>query len=74
VVVYFDSITKDIVRTEENTQVPIMPFNMTLAEQKVFYKSINQDFIIIKEEMGADILNYNLLFNTNDNFTGLEPK
>ena len=73
-VIFYDKTTKKIKRTEDNTQVPILPFNATFEEQKEYYRSQNEDFIGLPIEMGAYIYDYKLGFDTNDNFTGLQAK
>ena len=71
-IVYYNLTTKKILRTEDNTQIPLIPFNKNLDEKKTYYKSINEGFVTIDEELGAKILNYALNFDTNDNFIGIK--
>ena len=73
-VVFYDLETKEILRTEDNTIIPLMPFNSTFDEQKEYYRSQNEDFISLPLEMGAYIFMFKLGFDVNGNFTGLQPK
>jgi len=73
-IIYFDLTTKEILRTEDNTMVPILPMNSTFEEQKSYYESINQNFISLPYEMGIYIYNFKLAFDVNGSFTGLQPK
>lgn len=73
-IIYYDLTTKEIKRTEDNTMTPILPANMTFDEKKEFYKSQEEGFISLPYEMGKYVFNFNLCFDTNGNFTGLEPK
>jgi hypothetical protein len=73
-VIFYDSTTKAIKRTEDNTMVPILPANKTFDEKKEFYKAQNEDFISIPYEMGSYVYDYKLCFDINNNFIGLEPK
>ena len=73
-IAYYNLNTKEIMRTEDYTQVPVMPFNLDLEGKKAYYKSINLGFVTIDKEMGADIYNYTLKFDANGIFTGLQLK
>lgn len=73
-VVYYNLGTKQIKRTEDNTMIPILPSNMSLEQQKEYYQSINEDFICLPYELGANIFSLKLCFDENDNFIGLQPK
>jgi len=73
-IIYFDIETKAIKRTEDYTNVPILPFNMTLDEQKIFYKSQGESFVDYKTEIGSNVYNYILKFDEDSNFIGLQPK
>ena len=73
-VIFYNLATKEILRTEDNTIIPLMPFNSTFEEQKEYYKSQNESFISLPLEMGAYIFMFKLGFDTNGNFIGLQPK
>jgi len=73
-VIFYDKTTKDILRAEDNTMTPIMPFNATFEEQKEYYRSQNEDFISLPYEMGVYIYMFKLILDTNDKFIGLQPK
>lgn len=73
-VVYYDLTTKEIKRTEDNTMMPILPANMDLEQKRNYYNSINENFICLPYEIGVSIFNFNLCFDANNNFTGLQPK
>lgn len=73
-IIYYDVDTKTIVRTEDNTMVPLMPFNSTFEQQKAYYYGLGQDFVSLPYEMGAYIYNFDLNFNIDGFFIGLQPK
>ena len=73
-VVFYDLETKEILRTEDNTTIPLMPFNSTFDEQKEYYRNQNEDFISLPLEMGAYIFMFKLVFDADGKFTGLQPK
>lgn len=73
-VIYYNLETKEIERTEENTLTPILPANKTFDEKKEFYKKQNIGFIVIPQELGSYIYNYDLCFNEYGDFIGLEIK
>ena len=64
----------EIIRTEDYTNVPILPFNMTLEQQKIYYKSQGEDFVAYETEIGSDVYNNTLRFDVNGDFKGLQPK
>lgn len=73
-VIFYDIETKNIKRIEENTINPVLPLNMTIEEQKIFYKEHKEDFISLNEEIGVDIFNYQLVFNEKNEFLELKRK
>lgn len=73
-VIFYKLDTKEIVRTEENTMEPILPFNMTFDEKRNFYKENNEGFISIPQELGIYIFDYDLIFDGKGNFIQLKPK
>jgi len=73
-VVFYDLDTKEIVRGECNTMMPILPMNMNLEEKTEYFKSINEGFVTCVEEFGSEIFDYNLVFDTSSNFIGLQTK
>ena len=73
-IIYYKLDTKEIQRTEDNTLIPILPFNTTLDEKVEFYKEQGIGFVSTEEEVGTDIFNYNLNFDNEDNFVGISKK
>jgi hypothetical protein len=73
-VIIYDKNTKDIVSFESNTMAPQLPANMTIDEQKQYYDNLEQGIISIPYEMGAYVNDFNLCFDSNGNFTGLQPR
>ena len=73
-VIYYNLETKEIDRTEENAINPVLPFNKTFDEKVAFYKEEGLGFIAIPQELGSYIWNYDLKFDSNNNFIGLQPK
>jgi hypothetical protein len=73
-VIYYRLDDKTIDRTEDNTMTPILPFNKTFDEKVAFYKEQGLGFIAIPQELGGYIWNYNLQFDDQGNFIGLQPK
>jgi len=72
-VIIYDKNTKAIVRTEDYTMQLTFPVG-TLEEQKAHFASLGQDFIIIPYELGGYVYNFNLSFDANGVFTGLQAK
>lgn len=73
-VIFYNSNTKEMIRTEDNTMIPSLPANKTFDEKKVYYEEQGENFISIPYEMGVYIFNFKLNFDTNGNFIGLQPK
>lgn len=73
-VIIYDLNTKEIIRTEDNTNEPILPFNMTLEEKEAYLKERNQSYIILNDEIGAKIYNHTLIFNNEGEFEKIEIK
>lgn len=73
-VIFYDVETKAITRTEDNTMIPSLPANMTLEEMRSCYKENNEDFISIPYELGINIYKFNLCFDENDRFIGIQAK
>lgn len=72
-VIIYDLVTKEILSTEDNTIIPILPMGDT--ETKVsLLKQEGKGFISLPYELNADIVNYKLVFNDEDEFVGLQPK
>lgn len=72
-VIFYNLKTKEIIRTEDNTMIPVLPADKTFEEKKVFYKEKGEGFIALPYELGSYIYDYILKFNGND-FIGLQPK
>lgn len=73
-IIFYKLDTKEIIRGECDTMVPILPVNMTLEEKMEYFKSINEGFVVYKEELSAKIFDYNLVFDEKGNFVGLKLK
>lgn len=73
-IIIYNLETKEIDRTEDNTMVPVLPFNQTFDEKVVFYKEQGLGFIAIPQELGKYIWGYTLNFDAEGNFVGLSPK
>lgn len=73
-VIIFKRDTKETERVEHNVMAPTIPANMTFEEQKAHYRKEGLDFIVIPQEMGHYIFDYDLRFDEEDNFIGLQPK
>ena len=73
-VIFYDIETRDILRTEDNTMVPTLPANMELEEKKAYYRENFEDFISIPYELGINIYNFNLCFDKDNNFIGMQMK
>jgi len=74
VVIFYDMETKEIIRAEDNAMIPSLPANMTLEEMRICYKANNEDFISIPYELGINIYKFNLCFDENNNFIGIQAK
>lgn len=72
-VVIYDKRTNKPIRTEDNTNIPKLPFNMTTEEREEHFKNNNQGYIIIEKELGANIYYYDLVFDENGVFKELIP-
>ena len=73
-VVIYDLTTKQVIRTEDNTNIPILPFNMKLEEKEKYLKDNNQGYLIIENEIGANIYKHNLIFDDKGDFKELKLK
>lgn len=73
-IIFYKLDTKEIIRGECDTMVPILPMNMSLEEKIEYFKSINEGFVVYKEELSAKIFNYNLVFDEEGTFIGLHLK
>ena len=72
-VIIYDLETKEILSTEDNTIIPELPFGDT--DEKVrMLKEEGKGFVSMPYEYGPDILNYELIFDEQDRFVGLQPK
>jgi hypothetical protein len=72
-VIVFDKTTKEIHHTENNVMYPALPQG-TFDDKKRILAQQNLDFVGIPYEMGEYIFNFNLCFDMDNNFTGLQPK
>ncbi len=72
-VLVFDLVTKELLSTEDNTIIPALPAGDTETKVQIL-KEEGKGFISLPYELGTDILNYNLIFDDDDNFIGLQPK
>ena len=73
-VIYYNLETKEMDRTEENTITPVLPFNKTFDEKVAFYKELGLGFIAIPQELGSYVWGYDLRFDNEGSFIGLQPK
>ena len=73
-IIYYNLETKEIDRTEENAINPVLPFNKTFDEKVAFYKEQGLGFISIPQELGSYVWNYDLKFDSEGSFIGLQPK
>ena len=73
-VIYYNLETKEMDRTEENTITPVLPFNKTFDEKVEFYKELGLGFIAIPQELGSYVWGYDLRFDNEGSFIGLQPK
>jgi lysylphosphatidylglycerol synthetase-like protein (DUF2156 family) len=73
-IIYYNLDTLEIVRGECDTMTPILPFNMTIEEKQAFYKSNNEGYVAYADEIGSKIFNYDLVFDENGDFIGLQHK
>jgi len=73
-VIYYNLDSKEIKRTEDNTIEPVLPYNMGLEDKFAYYKSEGEGVICLPYEMGIHIFDYELRFDTQGNFVGLQPK
>lgn len=73
-IIVYKQDTKEIVSFESNTMKPALPANMTVEEQKIYYKGLGENFVCIPYEMGLYINDFKLCFDINENFVGLQPK
>lgn len=72
-IITYDLITKEILSTEDNTIIPTFPIGNVLEKVKIL-KSEGKGYIGVPYELGADVLDYRLVFNDADEFVGLQPK
>lgn len=73
-IIYYKKDTKEIERTEENTMSPVIPFNKTYDEKVKFYEEQGLGFIAIPQELGSYVWDYDLQFDADGNFIGLQLK
>lgn len=75
-VIIYDSTTKEIVQVENNSMLPVLPVtpNNTMEEKKAEFAKENKSFVSVFFEMGVEIFSFNLCFDAEGNFTGLQPK
>ena len=71
-VIVYDLITKEILSTEDDTIIPAFPIGDTETKVSVL-KSEGKGYVSVPYELGADILDYKLVFNDKDEFIGLQP-
>jgi len=72
-VLVYDMTTKALHHTEDNTMLPALPAG-TLEEKKTVLALDNLNFVSIPYEMGTYIWDYDLRFDENGAFRGLQPK
>ena len=72
-VIIYDLDTKQILYTEDNVNTPVLPLG-TIEEKKELLKKEGKNYISIEEELGVNILDYELKFDDEDNFIKLEKK
>ena len=72
-IIVYDKTTKAIHHTEDNAMNPALPAG-TFEEKKAILALTNLDFISIPYEMGGYIWDYDLRFDENGFFRGLQPK
>ena len=73
-VIFYDIRTREIKRTEDNTMIPTLPANKELDEMRSYYRESFEDFISIPYELGINIYKFNLCFDENNNFIGIQAK
>jgi len=73
-VIFYNLDDKKIKRIEDNVMLPTLPFDMDIEEKINYYKIENEGFISLPYELGANIWNFDLCFDSNDNFIGIQPK
>lgn len=73
-VIFYDIKTREITRTEDNNMIPTLPANKSLEEKREYYKENNEDFISIPYELGINIYKFNLCFDEENNFIGIQAK
>ena len=73
-VVIYDLDTKEIIRCEDNTNTPLLPANMTSEEREKYFKDNNQGYIILQNEIGANIYKHILTFDEKEEFKEIKLK
>lgn len=70
-VIFYDTETKKIIRTEDNVLIPTLP----IIDNKIkFYQDKGEGIISFPYELGNEIFKYNLVFDNEGIFLGLQPK
>lgn len=72
-VIVFNKDTKQIHHTEDGTMSPKLPVG-SFDEKKAILAGEGLDFVSIPYEMGGYIVHFDLCFNDDGLFTGLQPK
>ena len=67
-IIFYKVDTKEIIRTEDNTMIPVLPANMTFDEKKEYYATKNENFIALPYEMGFYVFSFKLSFDVNGNY------
>lgn len=70
-VIFYNTETKEIIRTEDNVLIPTLP----MIDDKIkFYQDKGEGIISLPYELGYEIFKYNLVFDNEGIFLGLQPK
>ena len=71
-VIVYDLETKRILSTEDGVSVPALPFGSEQKKREIL-RLDGRDYVSVDEEYGADIVNYELVFE-GDVFLGIRNK
>lgn len=72
-VIFYDLNTKEIMRTERDTILPILPIGTTEEKVEVL-KEDNIGMVSVPYELDLEVFNYKVAFDENNNFIGIQPK
>ena len=73
-VIFYNLKTKEIKGIEENVMIPTLPTNSTFEDKVKHYNSENEGFVALPYELGIYVWDYELCFNSEGKFTGIQPK